>query len=729
MKNRARGKKQPARSQFPFSLPQGAGRRILLGLITAGCVFIAAWARILPQKLDYVEGDRADRTIRAPRSGTYVDPEEMQRLREDAAEAVPEIYDPIPGATEKALTALDDIFSRFRDVRSNPALADPLAKVTELRNSLDISLSDETLALAVRETTSDAALARVQDGLANLIRREMAGEIRDNATDLEQARQRIAEAVGGLRLTSPFTAMAREIGQAVIVPNRILDRDATEEARKQKRDSVADVVHPIQPRDIIILAGEEVRPRHIAAFQAVGLMQETIDYTRALGVLAVATIMVFLLGLFIRRFNWRVWDNFDQLVTVAALLVATTFAFRALGTTTWFEAGSLTVAIIFSSIVALLMGVSVGMAVGVFSGLLLPILASGGDIRMVMVLILCTTVSVFLVSRTGRKSGVIALAAPMMAAWAALVMLICSEVFSITVTPRLLGIAAVGGLVSPLLAMGASVALERLLGVTTEFRLIELANPHEPLLQRLIREAPGTYQSSLMAANLAEPAAEAIGANALLVRVAAMYHDIGKLKRPYMFVENQPGSDNPHDRLSPHLSALIITNHVREGVELAREYGLPQEITAFITEHHGTTLVEYFYRRARDQADDPDAIPEISFRYPGPKPQSRETALFMLADTVEAAARTLDDPSRYEIEEMVERLVKHKIEDGQLDEAPLSFRDLTTIKRSFVNTIASMYHHRVKYPEQIIREHEGAHPAGKPNSRPRESAVSGRSQP
>jgi len=226
-----------------------------------------------------------------------------------------------------------------------------------------------------------------------------------------------------------------------------------------------------------------------------------------------------------------------------------------------------------------------------------------------------------------------------------------------------------------------------------------------------------------MVGNLAEPAAEAIGANTLLVRTAAMYHDLGKVRRPYFFVENQFGGENPHDRLSPHLSALVIVSHVREGIELAEEYRLPREIIDFIAQHHGTTLVKYFHQEARKQADNPDLVQEAGFRYPGPKPQTREIALLMLADTVEAAARTLEKPTHADIQELVDRLVGEKVAEGQLDESPLSFRDLATVKRSFVNTISGMFHQRIKYPDQLLREAQRAQQGGGKGHEPARSAT------
>jgi len=261
-----------------------------------------------------------------------------------------------------------------------------------------------------------------------------------------------------------------------------------------------------------------------------------------------------------------------------------------------------------------------------------------------------------------------------------------------------LGYVAAGGFLSAILAAGVLSVIERPLGLTTALRLLELQNPTEPLLKRLLTEAPGSYQSSVMVANIAEPAAAAVGADPILTRTECMYHDIGKLKRAYFFVENQFGADNPHERLSPHLSALVLMSHVKEGLQLAEENRLPPVVASIIPQHHGTSLVSFMYQRAQAEADDGEQVRESDFRYPGPKPQTRENAIIMLADTVEAAARTLQDPTRPRIEALVERLVEARIADGQLDEAPLTFRDITIVKESFTSTLAGMFHQRLAYP-------------------------------
>lgn len=246
---------------------------------------------------------------------------------------------------------------------------------------------------------------------------------------------------------------------------------------------------------------------------------------------------------------------------------------------------------------------------------------------------------------------------------------------------------------------------ERTFDITTDLSLLELSDTNRPLIKELSLRSPGTFNHSLQVANLAEAAAAAIEANALLTRVGALYHDIGKMLKPEYFVENQRPGENPHDHLKPRMSALIIASHVKEGLEMGRQYNLPKRVLDFIPMHHGTSRIEYFYRKALDEHEVGDSdILESEFRYPGPRPDSKETGILMLADGVEAASRSLSDPTHKRLEALIETIVKARIEDGQLDNTGLTFRDLTKIKETFLTLLLGIYHVRVKYPGQKERE-------------------------
>ena len=256
--------------------------------------------------------------------------------------------------------------------------------------------------------------------------------------------------------------------------------------------------------------------------------------------------------------------------------------------------------------------------------------------------------------------------------------------------------AVVNATVSAILAMGFIPVFEWFTGITTDQTLLEWADPNRPLMKRLSMEAGGTYAHTINVANLAESAAAAIGANGLLARVGIYYHDVGKVLKPQYFVENQPGGRNPHDKLKPHTSAAIVREHVIEGMRMAREEGVPEVVVRFIPEHHGTQLIGFFYDKAKEESE--EELDSDEFRYPGPKPRSKETAIAMLADSVESAARALQDPSPERVRELVRNIVDGKIQDSQLSEAPLTLREIHLIQEQFVKAISGMYHQRLDYP-------------------------------
>ncbi|MBP9853448.1 MAG: HDIG domain-containing protein [Candidatus Omnitrophica bacterium] len=256
------------------------------------------------------------------------------------------------------------------------------------------------------------------------------------------------------------------------------------------------------------------------------------------------------------------------------------------------------------------------------------------------------------------------------------------------------------GFISAFLVAATLRIFEYLFGVLTNFSLLELSDFNQPLLKRMILEAPGTYHHSLVVSNLAEAAADSIGAHSLLTRVGGYYHDIGKMVKPEYFTENQMAGPNKHDNIEPSMSRLVIMNHVKEGIELAKKYKLNPVIIDFIPQHHGTSLIYYFYQKSVAEASEGEKIDEEIFRYPGPKPQSRETAIILLADSVEGATRALEDQNPSNIEFTVKKVVNNKFIDGQLDECPLTLKEIDKISSTFIRVLTAMYHGRVKYPEK-----------------------------
>lgn len=473
-----------------------------------------------------------------------------------------------------------------------------------------------------------------------------------------------------------------------------------ESLTKAARDAVASAVPPVlqqlQPGDVIIQAGDPITAENLRALEAIGLYDPETRQIRQTTVIALgAALVALLLALPVALAG----------TALASLLTRRQFLFLLLITlaTVTLQRASLTVVdgLFFVLLVPLLVATFMGRIVSLlwlaWTAIVVALLVPGAPLATAASLVVGGLIAIQTVNASqnritllvagvfgGLATGATVVALQMMAggiAW-------------LPASATMLTHAS-GGLLAGILTLGLVPLGESAVEFITDFRLTELSSPQHPLLQRLVLEAPGTYQHTQVIANLVEQSVQQIGGNALLARVGALYHDVGKLVRPNFFVENQGGGDNPHDRVSPHLSYLIITSHVRDGVELLSEYGLPPQLEPFVNEHHGTTVLAFFYKRALEETEGLDAL---NFRYPGPKPQSKETAVLMLADAVESASRTLTDPSQGAVRDLIDRLFEERLQDGQLAESPLNFKDLDTIANTFERVLMATMHRRVSYP-------------------------------
>lgn len=682
---------------------------------TALLLFLALSVRLIPERITLEPGDVAERTIIASRSVNYTDTQATEERRQRARESIPDQYNVVAEADGLVRETIEDIFSAARAVRAAHGLTELAAEeepveppappesedidtmVRELRGRIEVALSEENLRLLV--TTGENTLARLRSDAISLAGQQMQGSIRDNTDDLQKARESVHAAVEQLPLTEAYQQLVAGIASKALRPNLRYDEQKTTAQRNAAAAAVEPVRRQIQANDIVVASGQTVTQRHIDIVRALGLMAPTIDYTQALALILLLTTIVVTFGVYLSRFFPDVYADNRQLLLIAVCLVLAATGFRI--ALQWSVYGAITLGIstALAMIIAMLLGTRIAVIFAMAAGLLAGLVATGNDARLVISTILCSAVAAHAIAATGGKSATIARTAGLVGISNGIIFLVASLVFGLTLAMNQVVAAVLAGIIAASIAVVAVMALDRLVGVVTDLRLLELVNPNEPILHRLLTEAPGSYQSSVMVANIAEPAAEEIGADPLLVRTAAMYHDIGKLKRPYFFVENQFGEENPHEKLKPHLSALTLIAHVKDGDEMAREIGLPRQVSDAIRQHHGTSLARYPYHQAVEQQGE-ENVNEADFRYPGPRPQTREAALLMLADSVEAAARTLVAPSRDEIEELVDRIISTRVDDGQLDESPLTFDDLRTIRASFVSTLHGMFHQRLKYPGQ-----------------------------
>jgi putative nucleotidyltransferase with HDIG domain len=689
-----------------FGLEIGAGlwyRAALMAVVVAA-LFFALWGRLLPERVRLELGVPAPETVTAPRSAFYNDTTATEELRAQAEARVPDQYNSDAAASDLALRTVNDVFSMIRRAREEKNLVSLAEKLEWVHNRLDLRVSDRTLLTALE--AEPGALDRMEDAATRIVRSMMLLKIRDNTDDLEQARAKAQDEAAKLPMERRYQQAVAEIAGLALRPNLIYDADATMKARQAASDAVKPVRGYIELGEVVVYEGQTVTRRHLDICEALGLTQPQIDYFRGLAVFAFLCLLVAGCTYFIGQFAPRYLREIKHLTIAAGLTVAASIVYRLSQGTAAFEAISLGTATGSVVSMCLLAEPVVAVALAAMLSVLLGLVAAGSDARLVIVALLATTLTIYSMGRGYRRTSMIARTAAIAALANAVLLLLGDEVFGVIISWRLVVQAAVAGLLGTMVGTGLILVIQRPLQITTDMWLLELGNPNEPVLRQLLTEAPGTYQSSLMVATLAEAAAEAIGVNALLARTAAIYHDIGKVKRPGFFIENQFGVQNPHDKLTPEVSAMILASHVQEGVEMGEQLRLPREIISAIQQHHGTSLMAYFYEKARQLAKPGEEVPEGPFRYPGPKPQTKENAIIMLADCVEAAARTLDSYDAETIHQMVGKVVQDKVEDGQLDEAPITMKDLMAIEEQLVETLVGIFHRRIPYPDQVAREIE-----------------------
>ena len=509
------------------------------------------------------------------------------------------------------------------------------------------------------------------------------------------------------------------IARALAVPNLRFNASETEVRREHAVAAVAPVTTTYQRGQVILRSGEPVTPWDLRVIERMNA--EAVGYIPAVHMVALTLLLALLVGLF-ARFSERFLPGFrrryNDLLAMAALLlfvVGLSALLRELGGG-GMSAGSLP-ATAFQYLVPVavggvllrtLMNAVTAAAWGVLAGVCCAAVMDGG-LLLAVFYVVSTLAAVAGLGKAHERGRLIR--AGLVAALANVAVVVAMDFVGLSSTtgPGLFGgdlttplvhivFALLGGVMSGVLAVGLAPMFETL-GFVTDSKLLELSNLNHPLMREMIVKAPGTYHHSMVVGSLAEAAADAIGANSLLVRVGAYFHDIGKALKPQYFIENQRDVENIHDRLSPSMSALVIVSHVKEGIELARKHKLPEPLIDMIPQHHGTSLVGFFYNKAVQQADPGKGeINDSDYRYPGPKPQTKEAAIMMLADGVEAATRSLKTHSQGAISARVQKILNKCVADGQLDECPLTLRDLHTASETFVQVLMGIHHHRIEYP-------------------------------
>ncbi len=661
----------------------------------------------LPDKLSGIQvGKPSPKAVKADRDIEFIDFEKTEALRKEAASHVQKQYNPDWTVEPQVIDSVHNFFSLARQVRANQALT-PDAKLDMLAQEVGSTVDKGILTTAINISDTNLNL------LESMIVNQVGLVYRDKITsdDIASKKSELRSIASSLTQNKDQNAVIAEVGTLYLKPNNFYDAKATERLKKDAAAGIAPIVVSKQKGETVVREGEIVTSGQVKILKELGLMKRGVDLARLAGLLLFELVAFVAFGLYLHHYQRKIYDS-DRLIAVLAIIFLTTILIaKFVGPFYSFflipvGAAAMLTALLFGVEMAVLMTLTLSL----FSGLI-----AGQNYQYALYGLFTGLFAIFSIYNIRHRTDLV-----LAGAWVTL----ATTVLALATTLlsgagwfdvlKNLGWGLLGGISTAVLTIGALPFLERAFGITTDIKYVELSYPNQPLLRELMMKAPGTYNHSIMTGNLAESAAEEIGANPLLARVGAYYHDVGKVKRPLFFVENQLGNENPHDHTNPSLSCLIITSHVKEGVELARKHRLPREIIDIINEHHGTSVVAYFYHKAKENIVK-EVVNEENFRYSGHRPSTKEAALVMLADSVEAAARTITKPSPGRIEQLIKRIVQTKLDDGQLSESNLTLCDIEKIIKSFTQVLSSLYHTRIEYPSVPVPQTRSLTAHGNPN--------------
>jgi putative nucleotidyltransferase with HDIG domain len=658
---------------------------------------IQSWA-LRQDNIPLQVGDVAPQDLRAPGDIQYVSDVLTEQARIAAERAVAPVYGAsdlsIGRAQTDQLNLLLQQIASIRDADAETSLSQKLNDIAVLR---DPPLSTESAALALGMSSERWDLIRSE--AVALLGRTMRTAVRTE--NLESVRQGLPSLVS-FTLTEAEAALVVDLVSPLVAVNSFYSPELTEVARQAAREAVQPVTQSYREGQTIVLRGQVVSDVIFEALTNAGLIQLKNPVYEYLGAAVVVTISALMVALYYYRRKTAFLSDLRGLLLLAGLFLVFLITARVI-----MPNRTLLPYLIPIPAFALLVAALFGLERGVVFGLLMGVLVSygtPGSMELMPYYLLTSLCGVLAMGEARRITqffyAVAGVAGSGMAVVAAYRLAFTDTDWIGIVT--LLGAALLYGIVSSALVLPLQYLLAQFLGVTTPMQLLEISRPDSPLLNYFLQRAPGTYQHSLQVANLAEQAADRIGADTLLTRVGALFHDIGKATNPLFFVENQPPSQiDSHDDLPPEESAATIIRHVTDGLELGQKYRLPRRLRDFILEHHGTLITRYQYNRAVQLAGgDASKVDESKFRYPGPSPRSKETALLMFADGVEARARAERPATDDEIRHIVSSVIESRQKYGQLNNTPLTQRDLSDITDSFVATLQVTYHPRLDYPKE-----------------------------
>ncbi|PEB53392.1 hypothetical protein CON65_04010 [Bacillus pseudomycoides] len=681
---------------------------ILLGAV----LFFALMNNVKPEQLDVEEFSISKQTIHSPIK--IEDKVITDKKKKDAAQKVQDQYTYRSEYKQNKVDIVNSVFDVINEVNAEIKAASPdeqkkisatdrLEKLKKkLPTDLTKSLSDEVLLNFVNAEQTQLNMAR--DAAITAINSIMSSPIKMDEENA--ARERFVSEISTVNISSDLKEALNALGKYAITANYFYDPVVTKDRRKLAEDEVAPVY--ILQGQILVKEGDTITPEIYNQLKLVGLLEQGNTFQPFVGLAIVIGVLLFFMHKQFESFLKLKREEKPYILAYTTILAITVVLMKIISLFQKLEYAGIAYVVpvaMGTILVKLMIGDRFVFLTSMIFSVCGSILFNEGVTSTlnysvgIYVLLSSLSVSIFLKEKNRRtlilQAGI--LVSVLNVVVLAALLLLRNGNFSVLEIGSQLLMAAASGIISSILAMGILPYLESGLGIVSSMKLVELSSPNHPLLRKILLEAPGTYHHSVMVANLSEAACEAVGANGVLARVGAYYHDIGKTVQPHFFIENQMGIENPHDKLDPETSRDIIIAHVTNGVKMLEEHHIPQEIIDIAGQHHGTTLLKYFYYKAIKE--DKEKYTEEMFRYPGSKATSKESAIVGIADSVEAAVRSMNHPTPEQINNLVQSIIKDRLQDGQFSECELTFKELQIVGKTLCETLNGIFHSRIKYPE------------------------------
>ncbi len=669
-------------------------KRILIYIIVFLVTYVILLTTISPKKHNLSVGDIATVDIKAP-IDTVDEIATQEKIEEAIAKAKEDKQYTVK--SEVKTQAIDNINKLFNKVATEvSSTKDVKDKPTEIKKIDDFRLTDEEYNILLSLEASK--ISDIQNKTLQALEKAYKNNIGENDYEaLQKAKDLASEELISYNLDRNLEDTLKSVLYSQIKANLFIDKEKMEENIKEVQKNVQKEI--IKKNQIIVKEGEPVTERQIEILNELGLLNSGLTKSYLSSFIALAILVALVLFIeysYISRERPDIYKSNKFIVLISGINIITIIL-------------SLSLNIISPYLIpiasgAMLMTILIEYRLSLFVNLLNLVFVSvvvGFNPSVIILSVIAIVLGSTSVKKVQQRNDII-YSTMYIAIVLAVLTLTVGMISSNNLKENFIqtGFVIIGVLISGILSVGLLPFYESIFDVVTNIKLLELSNPNQPLMKKLLMEAPGTYHHSMMVANLAEAAAEVVGGNPVIARVGAYYHDIGKTKRPYFFGENQIGKENPHDKITANLSTLIILSHTKDGLEMAKEHKIPKIIQDIIVQHHGTTLVKYFYYKVKNSSDNPEEIKEEDFRYPGPIPDTKESGILMLADSVEASVRSIPEPTKDKIENMVNNIINDKINNNQLINCDLTLKDIELIRKSFLKTLDGIYHHRIEYPTE-----------------------------